>query len=214
MSGASWKHYYEEQASTSLTYDRPVDTFATATAIDNVAHLVDVSPVYRVNWVDPHGIRALRINDGEARHQLLIAHDFPTTIIRPWEYPNYDVRIAAAIAFSDAPMFVYAHISSLSGPYFTILDDPSLIGHLVAPAVEAAAPAWVIDGTIRSAGRNTSVTPAAVSITDMSIDHVGEGTSAYVVMARLSVFISAPDLGGSDYAALYGIQVREFVNDD
>lgn len=212
MSGASWKHFYEEQSATSLTFDRPVDTFAANIAMDNVAHLVDVSPVYRVNWVDPHGVRTLfNPTDGTGLKHLLVTHDFPTTIVKPWEYPNYDVRVACSIT-SGFELSAYAYIASTSGPYFSIFDDPAIIG-ILSGTTTSGTPQWVIDGTIRSAGRNTSVTPASVSLTDISTDHEGESTFSYITMARLSVYIAFVTETEEDYATLWGIQVREFVND-
>lgn len=212
MSGASWKHFYEEQSAANLAFDRPVDTFAASTAMDSVSHLVDVSPVYRVNWVDPHGIYTLYTTpDGIGDQYLLVSHDFPTTIVKPWEYPNYDVKVAAAVT-SGVSLYVYVHISSTQGPYLTFWDLPALVGHFSATTTSST-PSWVIDGQIRSAGRNTKITPAAVTLTDMSTDHVGEATSAYVTMARVSVYIAATFESADDYGKLYGIQVREFVND-
>jgi hypothetical protein len=217
VSGASFKHYYESFASFMLTNDQPASTYATMTAIDNTLHLVDSSPVYRVNWVDNVGISipTAIILPGVQIGGFTVIHQFPTTVYKEWVYPNYDIRVATSITSSD--LFVYAAITNPHASGSS--SDPNILGSLLATASNTS-PAWSIDGTISTTSGNRSDNTGLLSEglinTEIAIDHVGHSGVGSVVWAQLQVSLFAewtPD-SPDNHAYLYGIQVREYVNDD
>lgn len=214
---SSFKHYYEEQSGSSLTFNRPVDTFATLVAMDNVSHLVDVAPVYRVNWVTPRPVLGYIVEQNEAATTmaLSIAHEFPIHILREWRYPNFDVRVAASVT-SGETMAMVARLSSTAAPYNSDLSDPDVLG-LFVESTTSATPDWYIDGQVESDGRNTPLSNDGI-LTNLEIgDNSGKTAGAYIVKARLTVqlraIFSSFDIN-TDNVKLHGIQVREYVNAD
>lgn len=212
---SSFKHYYEEQAGSSLTFNRPVDTFATMMTMDNVAHLIDVAPVYRLNWATPRPVLGYIVeqNEAETTMALTIAHEFPINVLREWRYPNFDVRVAASVT-SGETMALVARLTSTSAPYNSDMSDPDVIGLFVA-STTSASPDWYIDGQMSSDGRNTPLSNDGI-LTNLEVgDNSGKTAGAYIVKARLTVQLRAifSDFDiNTDNVKLHAIQVREFVN--
>lgn len=213
---ASFKHYYEEQAGSSLTFNRPVDTFATLMTMDNVAHLVDVSPVYRVNWVTPRPVFGYITEQTEAATTMTlnIAHEFMIHTPKDGSYPNFDVRIAAAVT-SGVTMAIVARLTSTAAPYLSDLSDPDVIGLLVA-STTSATPDWYIDDQVRADDRSTPLSGDGI-LTNIEIgDNAFKTAGAYISKARLTVNLRAVFEtfdAPTDNVKLYGIQVREYTND-
>lgn len=215
---SSFKHYYEDQAGSSLTFNRPVDTFATLLAMDNVAHLVDVAPVYRVNWVTPRPVLGYITEQTEplTTMTLNIAHEFLIHVMREGRYPNFDVRVAASVT-SGATMAVVARLTSTAAPYLSDLSDPDVIGLLVA-STTSATPDWYIDEQIRADDRSTPLSGDGI-LTNIEIgDNSFKTAGSYISKARLTVNLRAVfdnevfDIN-TDNVKLHGIQVREYIND-
>lgn len=211
MSGSSFKHYYEPLASTSLTYDRPVDTFATRIAMDNVAHLVDSSPVYRVNWVDPFGFPSLPYFMGATNQAqyLTIAHEFPTTLFREGRYLGFDVRVAAGVT-GGITAYVTAAIATPDVAY--PVSDPTAPGIIGSAGafVSTLAPSWIID--TRFTGE------APVARTYMVCTNTGEfatGATASSEVGTLRLIVSAlgfwDNTSFGESVRIYGLQVREYA---
>ena len=211
MSGASWKHYYEPIASTSLTYDRPVDTFAARTAIDNVAHLVDSAPVYRVNWVDPLGFPSLPYFMGATNQAqyLTIAQEFPTTLMREGRYLGFDVRVAAGVT-GGITAYVTAAITTPDVAY--PINDPTAPGVLgfAGAFVSTLAPSWIIDTQFTG---EAPVKRAYMVCTNTGDFATGATASSEVGHLRLVIaalgFWDNTSFGES--VRIYGIQVREYT---
>lgn len=216
MSGSSWKHYYEEQSGNALAFDRPVSAFSARIALDNVAHLVDVSPVYRVNWVSQRGVigNVTEVDGDAATLVVNVTHEFPTTVLREWKYPNYDVRVAASVT-SGVPMAVVVKLSTASSPLHSDMTDPDVLG-ILSDVVDNATPAWVLDGQIISDDRNTTAySDGHLSNTEIG-DNAFKRSGAYIVKAKLTVQLRASfdPLEVTDQIRLWGVQVREYVNNN
>jgi hypothetical protein len=218
VSGSSYKHYYESLASTALGEDRPVSTHATLTTIDNTLHLVDSSPVYRINWVDNVGIpipQVIIVPDTLNLAVLVLTHQFPATIVREWQYTNYDVRIATST--SSSTLLVYAAITNPHASNSTA--DGNVLGSFLQAATNST-PAWTIDGRISLGSINRNGNVELVSEyrpnTEVGVGHEGKPGTAQIVWAQLQIAMLAEFSGAveDNSAKLYGIQVREYVNDD
>jgi hypothetical protein len=214
VSGSSWKHYYEPIASTSLTFDRPVDTFSTRVAMDNVAHLVDSAPVYRVNWVDPSGFPTLpyAFIGGTHWQYAVSAHEFPTTLLRQGRYVGFDVRVAASITHA-APGIVTATIATPDVAYpITDPDAPGIIGH-TSVTFNSVTPTWVIDTQFTGDDKNVQPQFGYMSCTNNS--EYAPGTQTATPCGRLRCIVAILGIWPNEdytteYAKIYGIQVREY----
>lgn len=217
MSGASYKHYYESLASTVLSDNRPASTHATLTMIDNVLHLVDSSPVYRINWVDNVGIPIpqIVIVPGVLNYAVLVlTHQFPATIVKEWQYPSYDIRVATST--SSSSLLVYAAITNphASGSAAA----PDIVGSMLAVTTNST-PAWSVDGRISTGNLNKNdnceIVSEFKSISEVGTGHEGQPFTSEVVRAQLQIAMLAEFAGevADNTAKLYGIQVREYVND-
>ena len=155
----SVKNYFERQSTSALRTDQPMDAGYVWTLIDNIAHLVDVSPKYRINYLQA----ASAFNDSGYLFNLnsqrpSIAMYFPTTLINASAYPCYDVRVAVSRFGEtgdpdvDAVRDIYALIvaPNVDGPITGV--GPGVIGTLsgVTPTrvPDALVCEWSIDGLI------------------------------------------------------------------
>lgn len=216
MSGASYKHYYETLANGVLSNDTPVSTYQTLTTIDNVLHLVDSAPVYRINWVDNIGISlpVATLTPSLQIAALSFNHSFPATIVKEWQYTNYDIRVATAV--STPALYIYAAIANPQASGSST--DPNVLGALLATTTNST-PAWSLDGVISASATNRNENVELINDyltnTEIGIDHVGKPAVANVTHAQFQLTLLAlfetVDVGNT--ATLYGIQVREYVND-
>src|SRR3990172_4466839 len=93
---------YEYFDDAGLRSDEPVDTARAFTLADNLCHMHDVAPQYRVNWVWP--VSAVQPRPfGQSVGSLLwgyyFAFEWPVTMSRPGRtgLPRWDVRLAAGV---------------------------------------------------------------------------------------------------------------------
>jgi hypothetical protein len=211
VSGGSFKHYYEPLSSGALTADRPVDTFATRIAMDNVAHLVDSAPCYRINWMDPTGVSTFRyFYDGSTQAQYLtIAPEFPTTLMREGRYLGFDVRVAASVT-SGVSAYITACIAT---PDVAVpISDPAGLGIIGFGSgfTTSADPEWVIDTTMTG--------EAPVKHVGMPCRNTGEympgasfGTSTGHLRCIVSALVFFENTDPAERCRIHGIQVREYT---
>lgn len=211
MSGASFKHYYEPLSSSALTDDRPVDTFATRIAMDNVAHLVDSAPVYRINWMDPTGVATFRyFYDGSTQAQYItIAPEFPTTLMREGRYLGFDVRVAASVT-SGVSAYVTACIATPDVAY--PISDPTGPGILgfAGGFTTSADPEWVVDATMTG---EAPVKRSMMVCTNTGEFATGLASSSEVGHLRcvVSALVFFENDDHTERCRIHGIQVREYV---
>jgi hypothetical protein len=216
VSGASYKHYFESLSSGVLIDDAPVSTYQTLTTIDNVLHLVDSAPVYRINWVDNVGIAipVATLAPGLQIAAISFNHLFPATIVKEWQYTNYDIRVATDV--STPALYIYAAIANpqASGS----ASDPNVLGALLATTTNSS-PAWTLDGVISTSASNRNENVELINDsrtnTEIAIDHAGRPAFANVTHAQfqLSLLALFETVDDANSAHIYGIQVREYVND-
>lgn len=217
----SVKQYFERTYVNALRTDEPCDAGYVWTLIDNIAHMVDESPKYRINFLN----RAAEFNDSALiqlpARQPVFTFYFPTHLTNVNEYPCYDVRVAFS-RFSqsgdpdvDAQRDVRASIVGLNVTQPISGVGPGVIGTLTgitpAPVVGALSTAWCIDGIITT-GDVTLVpvvqqaAPAAAGVTSWPGEQM---------WLKLLVEIDEPEelWDYDDFANwgwLSGVQVREF----
>lgn len=217
MSGNSWKHYYEPLSASSLTYDQPVDTFTVRTAMDNVAHLVDSSPVYRINWVDPTGVRTLpyAFLGGTHWQYMTFAHEFPTTVLRDGRYLGFDVRVAANIT-SDVSGILNVTIATPDVAY--PINDPTapgILGHATT-FMSNSTPDWVIE--TQFTGEGLSITPQYQPMVCRNTGEYAPDALSSTQVGKLRCIVAALGIWpNEDYDTemmrVFGIQVREYINE-
>lgn len=213
MSGASFKHYYEVLADQALTDNEPVDTFITRIAMDNVAHLVDSAPCYRINWLDPTGVRTLQYfySDVAQAQYMTIAMEFPTTLLRDGRYVGFDVRLAAAVSGGVSAFATIAITTPDVGYPISDPTAPGIVGFYTA-VFSNSTPAWVIEGTIT--GEDTSVSVATTTMICTNTGEFAPGATASSGIGHLRCVVSLlgfwENNDPEEAARLYGLQVREY----
>jgi hypothetical protein len=212
---ASFKQYYEDYQQGALSGDRPCDTGQFWNITDNIKHLVDESPCYRVNWVSPPfnqftgafpaaGIAAPS-GAGTYAAAIGIVHEFPVTMLSSTQFPQYDVRVATAT--TSGVLFVSATMSSVAAALGAGLEDANVLGVLIG-ASNSTTGTWVIDGLINSAARQPTATSRFTMGTRLS-PATGK-LPGFSVMARLQIVVRGIGMSSSGVCSIVGVQVREY----
>lgn len=214
----SVKQFYEAPRSGFGLADSPCDTGTFWLTADNLLHLVDESPVYRINWASPsfsvqlgaYPMLGLAIPNGFGGFHAIIntAAQFPTTIMQGGRYPNYDVRVA--IKTTSGIVAVSATIATPAAPYGAGLEDPNVIG-VATGTTSSTSGSWVIDNTfMSSAARRPTMSSITTSTAEMT-PFVGSHLPGASVMARLQIVAYATGMAaGNAGVSVVGVQVREF----
>jgi len=204
---ASQKAYFERLDASKYRADAPCDTGMTWMMLDNLAHCVDSSHQYRVNFVDPVGMFCS--NRGSLRG--VFSGLFPVTIARDGRWPNFHVKVGVSF---DSPMegsvmVVRFGLATPAGPMPVRSTGPGVLGYRTATVVQnpaGATAAWVIDGFIED------IDPDNAPLSKITIPGIGGGSQATSqhVMARWTVELELTEDEAHTYGYLHGVQVREY----
>lgn len=197
--GFSAKHFYERTnagaGDRELRGEQPMDAGTTWTVIDNVLHMVDVSPKYRINFLNTlyPGIRPTTMF-------------FYTQITVDNQYPRYDVRVAFDIGSAATPVRASIVSPLHSGPVTGL--TAGVLGTLTGTSPAYPGPAaWSIDGVID----NVDVERAPLWVIQAPTFPGAEAIIGYQALLKLVVEFDSTGGGeGPPTAALLGVQVREF----
>jgi len=215
----SLKRFYEERAD-GMDEHYPCDTGDMWTIADNILHLVDESPCYRINWASPSfstqtgalPATGITIPDGFGGYYAVInvVHQFPTTILYAGRYPNYDVRVAAKT--TSGTVQLQATLATPDAPYTAGIEDPSVIG-VANGSTSSTTGAWAIEARFSSASKRPAIVGNWTSTLEVlpngSTEPVGRvpGFSAF---ARLQVVLYATGMASTGSISLVGLQVKEY----
>lgn len=219
---ASIKQAYESYQSTALSTDRPCDTGQFWTVTDNVLHMCDSAPCYRVNWVSPpfsttrgaYPAIGLAIPFVFSGPQTIYAaavnlvHEFPITMLYSGKFPRYDVRVAAAT--SSGTMSVTATMASVAAATGTGIEDENVLG-VLSGTTSSTSGAWCVDGRIDSRVRNASVV-SRNTFTTRPPPNTGNlpGASVFARLQIVGISIGLAD--ALAYCTIVGVQVREYTD--
>lgn len=201
---ASQKAYFERLDASKFRADAPCDTGMTWMMLDNLAHCVDSSHQYRVNFVDPVGMYFFGAG-GNLRG--VFSGLFPVTIARDGRWPNFHVKVAAMYQASTSyVMQVRFGLATPAGPLPVRSTGPGVLGYRSATMSGGAPVAWVIDDFIED------VDPDNAPLSKVTIPGVGGGTqsTSQHVMARWTVELELENNEGPGSGYLHGVQVREY----
>jgi hypothetical protein len=200
---ASQKAYFERLDPNRYRADTPCDTGITWIMLDNLAHCVDSSHGYRVNYVDHVGIGA-----NVTGKSTVFSGLFPVTIARDGRWPNFHCRVAVARGSSSGTMNVHFGLSTALGPFPVHGPGSGVLGYLGASNIPISNPTWVIDGFIQD------IDPGNAQLTKVTIpSSSGEGgtqPTGQHVMARWSVQLELVAMTGIGAALMNGLQIREY----
>lgn len=216
----SVKNFFERQATTSLRTDQPCDAGYVWTLIDNVAHMVDISGKYRINFL--HDAQTA-IDTGAylinlSGNRPVISFMFPTDLVTSATYPCYDVRVAvsrfAEFGTSEDDTFaIRASIVTLeTQPPVSV--GPGVIGTLTGttptPAVGAYKTEWCIDGTITTGSITNAAVKQRLAPAITPDNYPGEQ-----VWLKLLVEVEQPEDRWeyddfTEWGWISGVQVREY----
>lgn len=200
---ASIKQYFERWPLGVLRADRPCDTGITWAMLDNLAHLVDEFPCYRINYANGFGARVGPTAAGVVNASLQF--EFPTTVIDNGRYLNYEVRVAAAIWHSGSGT-VTASLTTPDAPVPVRGLNNGVLGQVVGN-VNSATVSYVIDSYV------SNVDPNRAAIMTSPVPTVpgtvpAEGNAA---MIKLVLDLQATGLPSNGYFGIHAITVRELT---
>lgn len=205
----SVKQYFERIPFGVMGAYRPVDTGFVWTMLDNLAHLVDEFPCYRINYCNGFGARIAPSpppgTDTPSVVNSSLQMEFPTTVIDNGRYLNYEVRVAAAI-WPSGTGTVTASLTAPDAPIPVRGLTNGVLGRLVGN-VSSTVVSYVIDGRI------TDVDPNRVGIQSAAVPAVhgtvpAEGQSA---MIKLVLDLQAGGIPSNGYFGIHAITVRELT---
>jgi hypothetical protein len=199
----STKQFFERMGAgnggTTLRTNQPMDAGYTWTLIDNVAHLVDESPKYRINFM--HNTTSLKGMKGPIKEFY-----FLTQVTENNKYPRYDVRVAMGLGSSETETHVALVIPSVFGSVRSA-DDTGVLGYWHGDSPGPDLVEWVVDDVTGDVDTNRcpiATIPAANVIS-------GDVTVGYVAMLKLIVEWDYATSESGPNALLCGVQVREFL---
>ncbi|HJU40931.1 MAG TPA: hypothetical protein VJ724_15270 [Tahibacter sp.] len=229
---------------TGLTGGQPCDTGQVWTIADNVQHLVDEAPCYRINWVSPlfgdvlnklgaypYFAYAYPQSASLATARLSLSHEFPTTIVREGEYPNYTARLGLWLRAGTANCTMILSARGASPGAGT--ENPEVFG-VLRGTTGATAGRWMNltpdlpqpDGYYVSSGfspvlhgRNpgfsgqwyAATPPAGLVRSSQGLPAPRTKLQAFSIFVRLQVIVETTSGGSGDLGdvAIIGMQVRE-----
>lgn len=196
------KQYFERMGAgsgnRSLGANQSMDAGYTWTLLDNIKHLIDVSPKYRINFLNVS-------SGGLALPGPVKEFYFLSQITENGRYPRYDVRIAM-FGNEDVPIHVSLVVPSVFAPVRSSTDT-GVLGYWTADAPVGAIVDWVVDeitDEVDTARCPINAIPAANYVSS-------DATIGYVVLLKLIVEWAYVVGEGGFNAALAGVQVREFL---
>lgn len=198
MTTLSFKNYYEPTGAAVLQADRPVSAGQARRLVDNVAHLVDESYKYRINWVG--GDNA----DGADNHSpvpvSVVTMWFSTQITRVNRFPRYDIRVATYSEYPGGGTNISASVVPAEYQY-AHNDAHGYIAVTAGSVPEGSA--WSIDATT-SAKSTESVTINPI----MPPTYATLRQVAQHMPVRLIIEMERPN---TDIIRVIGVQVREYT---
>lgn len=198
----SQKQFYERMGaglgSATLRANQPMDAGYTWTLIDNLAHLIDVSPKYRINFMNVS-------SNGLALEGPVKEFYFLSQITENGQYPRYDVRVAM-YGFTETVINVSLVVPDVFAPVRSA-DDYGVLGYWSGESPSGGITDYSIEATtgdIDTARCPIVAVPAANFVhSDVAI--------GYMTMLKLIVEWEFETGEGGFNAALAGVQVREFL---
>jgi len=184
----------------SLRGEQPMDAGSVWTLIDNVAHMIDESPKYRINFMHnyPGGFPLLR---GPYKEFY-----FLTQVTENGRYPRFDVRVAMGLGLNEVETHVALVELSVSGSVRSA-DDAGVLGYWHGDSPDSGLVEWVVDA--RTDETDTSRCP----INDVPAANfvTGDVSIGRMVLLKLIVEWNYQISEGGPNALLCGVQVREFL---
>lgn len=198
----SYKQYYERMragaGNAMLREDQPMDAGYTWTLLDNIAHLVDESPKYRINWINANPSLP-----GLPGNKIFY---FFTQITENNRYPRFDVRAAFGLGNSEVPVRV-----SLCTPWSSTVvrssSESGVLGTWTGTSPDYPDAAWTIDARTGDVDTNQCPIYSTRGIQYLA-DQVQIG---YMVPLRVIVEYDYQTGESGFNTILCGLQVREFL---
>lgn len=196
----SVKHYFERMgANGSVPYLRssqPFDAGYTWTMMDNVHHMLDSMGKYRINWIKSSV-------DSSLKHDQMVLY-FPTTMVSPYSYPNFDLRVAAGGGNSEVEVRASIVLPEITGPVGGV-GGYGIIGQATGTSPIADVE-WIIDTTITTG--NVDIAP----VTFVQAPAYGGESSAVGNHHFLKLLIEYEYLTGEGgpNTSIYAVQLREY----
>lgn len=212
MTKRSYLGSYEGLASGWLGADQPAGAFRTFILRNNLQHLIDVAPGYRVNWCVATGEKGITADSGA--EAVTVSWPVLLTFTRGDRPPNFDVRVAyrASGALTKA-VSVSAALRNIddNSPIDPSGNGPSgaVFYTYATTTVTSAAASWIIDTQI-TFGANSNRFARYVK-TWACVEAINL-RSVYVAAARFDVSIRSvgSSSSGNDCEAV-GVQLREYT---
>lgn len=218
----SYKGYVEKIDSNALVNNRPCDTYAVNTMLDNLRHMCDSAQCYKVNIAG-----VLDVVSGAHQYSFfnslnqpgppyhvtqVLCFNFPMLMLRENTYPCFDVIFAGSItddSLSDLEVGIVIGHPSMPAPTGTFLLGltPKCIGAATGTSTAAATTQTLINTQIVPASDNVDVFQQFLPITD---GVSGGGATAFVAMGRAYVIMQATLPSGASFA-LDLLQIREYT---
>lgn len=198
----SQKHFYERinagTGNVELRANQPMDAGTVWTLVDNVAHMVDVSPKYRINFLDSsaHGG-----NIGLKPSTMY----FYTQITVDNQYPRYDLRVAFGLGNNTVPVRASIVTVDYYGPVTGLTSG--VLGTFTGTSPGFSDPvAWTIDGTID----NVDIERAPLVVLQAPTFPGGEAIIGYHAWLKLIIEWDYVVAEGGPNTRIIGVQLREF----
>lgn len=207
MSIDSYLDRLERWPDTVLDAPKPVSTYRGYATRNNLQHLVNMAPQYRVNWCPSTSTTE---EDGAAAAigtSRLFRFIFPWTQISAGYMANLDLRIHAHTAGGTASIlaYVFAGIQDASAP----------VSHLVwstssATSITETSSTLKIDDVVEQSDMEESLTPQKAYEPHVAYQNYSAASYAYSDghYATLMITLTAD---GSNAAYLSGVHVREYA---
>jgi hypothetical protein len=197
----SVKHYVERMgengAAAYLRSNQPFDAGYTWTMMDNVFHMLDSVGKYRVNWIKSSV-------DSSFKHGPMVLY-FPITMVSPYTYPNFDLRVAAGGGNSEVEVRASIVLPEIQGPVGGVGIGYGIIGQATGTSPISTVD-WIIDTTITTG--NVDVAP----VTFTQAPAYGGETSAVGNHHFLKLLIEYDYVTSESgpNTSIWAVQVREY----
>jgi hypothetical protein len=201
----SFKQHFERMGAGSgnemLRSQQPMDAGYVWTLIDNVAHLVDESPKYRINFMHNSPEFSNAGIPGPVREFYFFSQ---TT--QPNQYSRFDIRVAMGLGVTSG-LTVRATLCTPSTVAPVGTNTQGVLASFTGVTPAASTVVWSIDDTTDAVDVNNAPIvsiPAAHYVTsDVTIGHV--------VLLKLIVEYDFVTGEGGPTSLICGVQVREFL---